>query len=173
MVSGEIIASLILSENFGRTLEEIIKKELRMSIREFSDLADVPPGTIYKLISGEREPNLKTLRKIAKTIERLLKKENEMNFIAVIASRSVLNQLMDYEIELEGGRMAVREYPANSFDEAVISALRAEKEGARAVVCAPILSPLLEKILNIPIATIVPRDDLLKAIKIAAKKVMK
>jgi predicted transcriptional regulator len=128
----------------------------------------IPQSTLYKLLSGEREPNLSTLRRIAETIVRLTKSSDE--FVAVIASRSALNQLTSYEVEIEGKKVKVREYPANSFEEAVVSAVRAERDGAKAIVCAPILSPVLEKILNVPIVTIIPRNDLLDSIRIAAKK---
>ncbi|MDI9610267.1 MAG: helix-turn-helix domain-containing protein [Archaeoglobales archaeon] len=168
MDTNSLISSLILSENFGETLEEIVKKRLKMNIREFAKEAKIPQSTIYKLLSGEREPNLSTLRKIAETIARFTKNSEE--FIAVIASRSALNQLTSYEIDVEGKGVKVREYPANSFDEAVVSAVKAERDGAKAIVCAPILSPVLEKILSVPIVTIIPKNDLLDSIKIAAKK---
>ncbi|MDK2794878.1 MAG: hypothetical protein PWQ58_77 [Archaeoglobaceae archaeon] len=162
------ISSLILSENFGEELEKIVKKGLKMSIREFAEESGISQSTLYKLLSGEREPNLSTLRKIAETIVKLSRNSEE--FIAVIASRSALNQLTSYEVDIEGKKIKVKEYPANSFDEAVVSAVRAERDGAKALVCAPILSPLLEKILSIPIVTIIPKNDLLDSIKIAAKK---
>lgn len=163
-----LISSLILSENFGEKLEEIVKKKLKMSIKEFAKEAGIPQSTLYKLLSGEREPNLTTLRKIAKTIMKISKDSDE--FIAVIASRSALNQLTSYEVEIGVKKIKVREYPANSFDEAVASAVKAERDGAKAVVCAPILSPILEKILSVPIVTIIPKNDLIESIKIAAKK---
>lgn len=162
------ISSLILSEDFGEELEKIVKKGLKMSIREFAEESGISQSTLYKLLSGEREPNLSTLRKIAETIVKLSRNSEE--FIAVIASRSALNQLTSYEVDIEGKKIKVKEYPANSFDEAVVSAVRAERDGAKALVCAPILSPLLEKILSIPIVTIIPKNDLLDSIKIAAKK---
>ncbi|MDK2876816.1 MAG: hypothetical protein PWQ22_1226 [Archaeoglobaceae archaeon] len=162
------ISSLILSEDFGEELEKMVKKGLKMSIREFAEESGISQSTLYKLLSGEREPNLSTLRKIAETIVKLSRNSEE--FIAVIASRSALNQLTSYEVDIEGKKIKVKEYPANSFDEAVVSAVRAERDGAKALVCAPILSPLLEKILSIPIVTIIPKNDLLDSIKIAAKK---
>lgn len=162
------ISSLILSENFGEELEKIVKKGLKMSIKEFAKESGISQSTLYKLLSGEREPNLSTLRKIAETMVKLSRNSEE--FIAVIASRSALNQLTSYEVDIEGKKIKVKEYPANSFDEAVVSAVRAERDGAKALVCAPILSPLLEKILSIPIVTIIPKNDLLDSIKIAAKK---
>lgn len=163
-----LISSLILSENFGEKLREIVKKDLRMSIRDFAKEAKISQSTLYKLLSGEREPNMSTLRKIAETIAKFSR--NSGDFIAVIASRSALNQLTSYEVEIGERKVRVEEYPANSFDEAIVSAVKAERDGAKAIVCAPILSPVLEKILNVPIVTIIPKNDLIDSIKIAAKK---
>ncbi|MCS7144475.1 MAG: helix-turn-helix domain-containing protein [Archaeoglobaceae archaeon] len=165
---NSLIASLIFSENFGKRLEEIVKRDLKMSLKDFAKEAKISQSTIYKLLSGDREPNLSTLRKIAETIAKFSR--NSEDFIAVIASRSALNQLTSYEVETGDRKIRVKEYPANSFDEAIVSAVKAEKDGAKAIVCAPILSPVLEKILNVPIVTIIPKSDLVESIKIAAKK---
>ncbi|MEM3505736.1 MAG: hypothetical protein QW532_05855, partial [Archaeoglobaceae archaeon] len=93
------------------------------------------------------------------------------DFVAVIVSRAVLNMLVDRFVEVDGRKISIREYPANGFEEAIVSAVRAEKDGAKAIVCAPILSPTVEKIVRVPIVTIIPKEDLLAAIKLAGKKV--
>lgn len=165
----KVIASLLLSEDFRKKLEDLIKNELNMEIREFAREAGISESTVYKIISGKREPNLRTLRQIAKFIAKKAKKAED--FIAVIASRSVLNMLVNYFVEVEGKKIVIREYSANSFEDAIVAAVRAEREGAKAIVCAPILCPTLEKIVRVPIVTIIPREDLLIAIKLAGKKV--
>ncbi len=165
---AEVVLSLLHAENFGEKLEEVIKKELGMNLKDFAIEAGIPLSTLYKIISAKREPNLSTLRKILNTIFKFL--ESEEDFIAVVASRVALNQLLSYELEVDGRKINVKEYPANSFDEAIVSAIRAERDGAKAIVCAPILSPILEKILRIPIVTIIPKSDLENALRIAALK---
>lgn len=165
-----ILISLVTSENFGKALEGVIKKILRLDVKDFAKEAGIPESTIYKIVSGKREPNLRTLRLILNAICRKLISPSE-GFIAIIASRSVLNQLEKYEVKLENEVFSIREYPANSFEEAIISAVKAEKDGARVIVCAPILSPTLEKIVKVPIVTIIPKEDLLTAIEIASKKI--
>lgn len=165
----KLIAELVLSEDFGKKLEDLIKKELNMEIRTFAKESGISESTIYKIISGKREPNLKTLRQIANFIAKKAKKTED--FIAVIASRSVLNMLVSYFVEVDGKRVLIKEYSANSFEDAIVAAVRAEKDGAKAIVCAPILSPTLEKIVRVPIVTIIPKEDLMNAIKLAGKKV--
>ncbi|MEM0203829.1 MAG: helix-turn-helix domain-containing protein [Archaeoglobaceae archaeon] len=164
-----MIAELVLSEEFGKKLEALIKNELKMEVREFAKEAGISESTIYKIISGKRDPNLRTLRQIAKFIADRAKKGED--FVAVIVSRAVLNMLVDRFVEVDGRRIPIREYPANGFEEAIVSAVRAEKDGAKAIVCAPILSPTVEKIVRVPIVTIIPKEDLLNAIKLAGKKV--
>ncbi|MDI9645967.1 MAG: helix-turn-helix domain-containing protein [Archaeoglobales archaeon] len=164
----EVVLSLLHAENFGEKLEEVIKKDLGMNLKDFAIEAGIPLSTLYKIISANREPNLSTLRKILNAIFKFLESEEE--FIAVVASRVALNQLLSYEIEVDGKKINVKEYPANSFDEAIVSAIRAERDGAKAIVCAPILSPILEKILRVPIVTIIPKSDLESALRIAALK---
>jgi len=56
------------------------------------------------------------------------------------------------------------------MEEAIIGAVRAEREGARALVCAPIVSPTVEKIIKIPVSAIMPKDSLLEAIENVARK---
>jgi predicted transcriptional regulator len=41
-----------------------------------------------------------------------------------------------------------------------------------AVVCAPIVAPTVEKILTIPVSVVIPRDSLIRAIEVAAKKAL-
>jgi len=67
-------------------------------------------------------------------------------------------------------KVKIKEYPANSFEEAIISSVRAEREGAVALVCAPIVSPTIEKIVSIPIVTIIPKRDMMEAIEVAVRK---
>lgn len=165
----KLIAELVLSEDFGKKLEDLIKKELNIEIRTFAKESGISESTIYKIISGKREPNLKTLRQIANFIAKKAKKTE--TFIAVVASRSVLNMLVSYFVEVDGKRVLIKEYSANSFEDAIVSAVRAERDGAKAIVCAPILSPTLEKIVRVPIVTIIPKEDLMNAIKLAGKKV--
>jgi predicted transcriptional regulator len=53
----------------------------------------------------------------------------------------------------------------------LVSAVNAERDGAVAVVCAPIVSTTIEKLLRIPVVTIVPEKDTMeKCVRIAAKK---
>lgn len=164
-----IAAAMHSDEAFRGTLGRVIREELKLSIGSFCEVAGISTSTLYKLLSGEREPNLKTLRAIVGALRELTHRTHE-GFIAVIAARPVLDGITEGSIVVDGRRVHIREYAATSIEEAIIAALRAEREGAIGLVCAPIVSTTVEKILTIPVATITPRESLWNAVRLAAKK---
>lgn len=169
-IASELVDSILVSDDaFRETLKRILKSDLGMSIPEFSKTSGLSQSTIYKIISENREPNLRTLRQIITAIRKIEGLQRE-SFIAVIVARSVLNKIEERKMKISGKEVTIREYPANSMEETIIAAIKAERDGASAVVCAPIVSPTIEKILRIPVATIMPKDSVMEAIKLAAKK---
>ena len=155
-------------ENLRETLKEVLS-ELGLSAREFSKSSAIPQSTLYKILSGHREPNITTLRQIVKTIKQL--EGSEGNFIAVIAARPVLDKIVEKKMKIGDQMLTLREYSATNIEEAIIAAVRAERDGASALVCAPIVSPTVEKLLSIPVATIIPKDSVMRAIEVAARKI--
>ncbi|MDK2911626.1 MAG: hypothetical protein PWR29_583 [Methanolobus sp.] len=169
--ADKIIDAVLESDDrFRETLSKVIKDELGLTALEFAEKADIPQSTLYKVMSGKREPNMKTLRQIIKTIKRIEGSEKG-NFIAVIAARPVLDNISETKRKICGNLCTIREYSATSMEEAIIAAVRAERDGAKALVCAPIVSPTVEKILRIPVATIMPKDSLIEAIELVTKKI--
>jgi predicted transcriptional regulator len=67
-------------ESLREALKEVFG-ELGLSAREFSKASEIPQSTLYKILSGHREPNITTLRLIVKTIRKL--EGSEGNFIAI------------------------------------------------------------------------------------------
>ncbi|QLC50734.1 helix-turn-helix domain-containing protein [Methanolobus zinderi] len=156
-------------ENFREVLSKAIKEDLGLTAVEFADRADIPQSTLYKIMSGKREPNMKTLRQIVRTIK-MIEGSEKGDFIAVIAARPVLDSMSESKRKIGNTLYTIREYSATSMEEAIIAAIRAERDGAKALVCAPIVSPTVEKILRIPVATIMPKNSLMEAIEIASQK---
>ena len=144
-------------ENLGWTVQELAKK------------AGVSPSTIYKITSEQRSPSLDILRKILRGV-REAEGLRAGSFIALIVTRRVLDEVIERSVQIGDETVKIREYPAATVEDAIVSAIRAERDGAVAVVCAPIVSPTIEKILDIPIATIVPKDSVTEAIQVAARK---
>jgi predicted transcriptional regulator len=155
-------------ESLRETLKEVLS-ELGLSAREFCRISEIPQSTLYKILSGHREPNITTLRQIVRTIKQL--EGSDGNFIAIIAARTVLDKISEKKMKVGDKLLTLREYSATNIEEAIIAAVRAERDGASALVCAPIVSPTVEKLLTIPVATIIPKDSVLRAIEVAAKKI--
>ena len=170
MTSEDLIKAAVESdEAFIKEFGRIIKEELHITAAEFSERSGMPPSTISKLLSGHREPNIKTLRQIVAVLRKMEGSEKH-DFIAVIAARPVLDYISEKKLKLGGRLLTIREYSATSMEEAIIAAIKAERDGAKAPVCAPIVSTTVEKVLRIPVASIMPRDSLIAAIELAAKK---
>jgi predicted transcriptional regulator len=161
-------AALESDESFRQTLHETLEN-LGWTVQELAKKAGISPSTIYKMTNEQRSPSLDVLRKMLKAV-REAEGLRAGSFIALIVTRRVLDEVIERTVEIGEETVKVREYPAATVEDAIVSAIRAERDGALAVVCAPIVSPTIEKILNIPIATIVPKDSVTEAIKLAARK---
>jgi len=161
---------MFLRKIFETEFSEALQDELArqgMTARELADRAGIPPATIYKLTSGKTDPRLSTVRKIVNTLE-----PREKSFIAVIAARFLLDELDNRDIMVDGRKYRIRGYSADSLDECIIAAVRAEKEGALGIICAPILAPIVERIVDCPVAIIKPHQKtLMEAIETVAKRV--
>ena len=168
--ADRLLAAFLSDEDgFRAALKSIIKKDLRMNVREFSRRAGISQSTLYKLISEGREPNLRTVRAVFRAINELEEKP-ERGFIGIIAARPVIEKIVERRLTLDGEKIVVREYSASTVEDAIVAAVSAERDGASAVVCAPIIGTTVEKIVKIPVITIMPESSVVKAIKVAAKK---
>jgi predicted transcriptional regulator len=171
MLADDLIRAAFSSdEELKSTLNQVIKN-LGFTVTRFAEVSGVSLSTLYKIISGEREPNLKTLREILKAVRRLEGTSQKGDLIAVVAARPVLDKITERSMVIDGRNITIREYPATTVEDALIAAIHAERDGALALVCAPIVSPTVEKILRIPVASIMPQNSLIEAIKLVARKI--
>ena len=167
--SGKILRAAATSdEAFSKALRQTLS-DLDMTLKEFAKAAGISPSTLYKMVGGERSPSLEVLRRILRTVGEL-EGGKRGEFIAVIAARHVLDEVVERSMKIEGRQLLTREYPATTLEDAIVASVRAERDGARAIVCAPIVSTTIERIVDIPIATIMPRDSVTEAIRLAARK---
>jgi len=141
-------------EDFGRCLERVlVEKGLKPA--EFARKANIPQSTLYKILRGYK-PRYDTLAKIFSALH------EEKGFVALIAARYVLEDKKFDE--------RVRVYPATTLEDAIVAVVRAEKDGARAIICAPVISSLAEKIVDVPVITIKPEKSVERAVKTAIEK---
>ena len=162
-------AALLSDEEFVVTLNDILRKDLRITIRELSLESGIAQSSLYKILHGKRSPNLSTLRAIVRALRRYYR-HSEEEFIGLIAARPVLDIVVERIADVEGHRVNIREYPVHTMEDAIVSAVRAEREGAIAIVCAPIVSSVIEQLVHIPVATIIPKESVQRAIELASKK---
>jgi predicted transcriptional regulator len=162
-------AALTSDEEFVTTLDDLLRHDLRISVRELSEMSGVAQSSLYKILHGRRSPNLSTLRAVIHAMRRLYR-TSEGEFIGLIVARSVLEKIEERTAEVDARRVRVREYPVHTMEDAIVAAVRAEREGAVAIVCAPIVSSVIEQLVRIPVATIIPRESVQRAIELAARK---
>lgn len=159
----------IESDEAFREVLGLVVGELGLTMQALAKRAKVSPSTLYKIANEDRAPSLDVLRRILGAV-REAEGLRTGNFIALIVTRRVLDEVVERSVQIGDESVRIREYPAATVEDAIVAAIKAERDGAVAVVCAPIVSPTIEKVLDIPIATIVPRDSVTEAIKLAARK---
>jgi len=163
MTVDDLIAGMLREEGgFQKALRSVLEDELDMTLSEFCAGSGLSPSTMYKILEEKREPNIRTVREIVKAVRTLADPAAE-HFIAIIAS-NVSMDLIRGTVDLNGRVIPLREYPVNTVEDAIIAAVRAERDGALAVVCAPIVAPTVEKILTIPVSRVIPTGSILRAI---------
>ncbi|MBE0516256.1 MAG: helix-turn-helix domain-containing protein [Methanophagales archaeon] len=172
-VADDIVTAIFMQDKeLTDIVAKAIKQRLGMSIGEFSEKSGIPASTLYKILSGERDPNLRTLRRIITTVREIERgSPQKKKFIAVIGARGVLDGIEKDEINFNNEIIVIKEYAVTTIEEAIIAAIQAERDGASALVCAPIVSPTVEKIVTIPVATIRPTSSVTRAVELAAKKI--
>jgi predicted transcriptional regulator len=161
-----MLSRKIFETNFAEALQEELARQ-DMSIRDLAERAGIPAATLYKLTSGRADPRLSTVRRIVNVLE-----PREKSFIAVIAARFLLDDIDNRDLAIGERKYRIRGYPADTLEECIAAAARAEKEGALGIVCAPILASIVEKIVDCPVAIIKPQQQtMIEAIETIAKRV--
>ncbi|MDR0509289.1 MAG: transcriptional regulator [Candidatus Methanoplasma sp.] len=163
MTIEDIISSMLREEGgFQKAFRSMLDEELEMSLSEFCSISNISQSTMYKILEEGREPNLRTVRQIIRALN-LVTRSGDDNFVAVIASSTFMESLPK-TMELENKKIAIREYPISTVEDAIIAAVRAERDGALAIVCAPIIAVTVKKILRIPVSPVMPLGSVLKAL---------
>ena len=143
----------VCTTDFRTALEEELERK-DMSIKELAERAGIPAATLYKITSGERDPRLSTVKAIVDALD-----PRERDFVAVIGVKFLLDELQGTSETAGGKTYRIRGYTANTMEECIIAAVRAEKDGAAGIICAPILSTLVERIVDIPVTIIKPNPE--------------
>ena len=141
-----------VSDNFGDKLQDTLNT-LGLSVKEFSELTEIPVSTLYKIISEERKDfRISTLKKIINGVKRIEGVDLE-RVVGIITSRNALDSIGRI-IEVGNETLYIKEYPATTIEEAIIQGVRAEKEGVKGIICGPIAATTLEKVVDVPITAL-------------------
>jgi len=163
MTVEDIVSSMLREEGgFQKAFRNMLDEELEMSLSMFCSISGISQSTMYKILEENREPNLRTIRQITRALNTITRSEDN-NFVAVIASSTFVESLPK-TMELDGTKISIREYPISTVEDAIIAAVRAERDGALGIVCAPIIAVTVKKILRIPVSPVMPLGSVLKAL---------
>lgn len=141
---------------FETDFKTALKEEMElngMSVRRLSELTDIPAVTLYKILTGDRDPRFTTVKRIVQVFS-----PNYGKFIAVIAVKFLLDDVEGSRISCGGKEYRIRGYAAGSYEEGLVAAVRARNDGAAGIICAPILSSLVEKLVDIPVSIMKPES---------------
>lgn len=157
-----------VSDNFGDKLQDTLNT-LGLSVKEFSELTEIPVSTLYKIISEERKDfRISTLRKIIHGVKRIEGVDQD-RVVGIITSRNALDSIGRI-IEIGNEILYIKEYPATTIEEAIIQGVRAEKDGVKGIICGPIAATTLEKVVDIPITALRFEEGPLKTAIIKLKE---
>lgn len=161
-----MLSKRVFETDFTTALNEELEKK-DMTVKELAELTGIPVSTLYKVTLGERDPRLSTVKKIVSVLE-----PERNRVIAVIGAKFILDSLEFRELSFNGKNFSIRGYSANSLEECIIAAARAEKDGASGIVCAPILASIIEKIVDVPVSMLRPDQSCVRdAISVVGRKI--
>ncbi|MDH7555382.1 MAG: helix-turn-helix domain-containing protein [Candidatus Methanosuratincola sp.] len=167
-----ISAAMESNEKFAEMLKSVMKKK-GITVRDLSAGSGVPVSTINKMLSEERDIRLSTFREVIRYIASQSMEVVGDITVGIIAARPALNALSRHQLPVKGKKVIIKEYPANNLEEAIICAIRAERNRVQGLVCASIVATTVEKFVRIPIVTIkVEESNIIESLKVLVDKIL-
>ena len=148
-----ISAAMESNEAFAVALKSAMKR-MGITSKDLSNGSKIPISTINKIISQDRDLRLSTFRQILQYIKSLEKSNGGDLVVGIIASRPLLDIFSKHFINVKGKKVVIKEYPATSIEDAIIGAIKAEREKVNGIVCASIVASIIEKFVKVPIMAI-------------------
>ncbi|MEM4658796.1 MAG: helix-turn-helix domain-containing protein [Candidatus Methanosuratincola sp.] len=167
-----VSAAMESNEKFAEMLKSVMKRK-GITVRDLSAGSGVPVSTINKMLSEERDVRLSTFREVIKyLVSPSMDVEGDIT-VGIIAARPALNALSKHQLPVRGKKVIVKEYPANNLEEAIICAIRAERDRVQGLVCASIVATTVEKFVRIPIVTIkVEESNIIESLNLLVDKIL-
>jgi predicted transcriptional regulator len=160
----------MFSQNIFRMgITQALEMELErrnMTIRELATRAEISEATLYKITSGQRDPRFSTLQAIVRVFEPCSEQ-----IIAVIAAKFLIDEIGHKTLCIDDIIFKIKGYTAYTIDDCIVAAVRAEKDGAGGIICAPVLASVIERIVDIPVVIVKPETrTFLEAIQTLGEK---
>ncbi|MEJ5293141.1 MAG: hypothetical protein WHS82_06050 [Candidatus Methanosuratincola sp.] len=167
-----ISAAMESNEKFAEMLRSVIKRK-GLTVRDLSAGSGVPISTLNKMLSEERDIRLSTFREVIKyLVAKSMEIEGDIT-VGIIAARPSLNALSKHQLPIRGKKVIVKEYPANNLEEAIICAIKAERDRVQGLVCASIVATTVEKFVRVPIVTIkVEESNIIESLNLLVDKIL-
>jgi len=166
-----IKSALTSNESFIGSLKSIMRQQ-GVSMKDLSDGSGIPLSTLNKVISQERDLRLSTLRQIIQFFQpKAGVKEGDL-VVGLIAARSSLDKFSRHNLEFNGKKVAIKEYPASDIEGAIISAIKAERDEVDGLICASIVASIIEKFVTIPMMTIkIEESNIVDSLSVLIEKI--
>jgi len=163
-------AALMSDAEFGKEFRRALIIS-GVKLRDFSNISGVPLSTLKKIVSGKGGIRIYTLRAIINGFKSIHNRESyEKDFIALLATRQVVERILSSR-ELTELNIKVKGYSVNTLDDVYRVAIKVVKDGAKAIVAAPIVIQMLQDFIDIPLVSVnVCENDIVQSIKRAASQ---
>ncbi|MDI9643959.1 MAG: helix-turn-helix domain-containing protein [Candidatus Verstraetearchaeota archaeon] len=167
-----ISAAMESNKKFAELLKSVMRKK-GITVKELSAGSGVPVSTINKILSEDRDLRLSTLRDVIRYVVTQHGVAEGDITVGIIAARSSLNAFSKNVMILKGKKVLIKEYPVNSLEDAIISAIKAERERVQGLVCASIVATTIEKFVRIPLVTIrIEESNIIDSLETLVEKIL-
>ncbi len=166
-----IKSALTSNESFIGSLKSIMRQQ-GVSMKDLSDGSGIPLSTLNKVVAQERDLRLSTLRQIIHFFQpKAGIKEGDL-VVGLIAARSSLDKFSRHNLEFNGKKVTIKEYPASDIEGAIISAIKAERDEVDGLICASIVASIIEKFVTIPMMTIkIEESNIVDSLSVLIEKI--
>ena len=165
-------AAMESNEAFANQLKLLIKKR-GISVRALSEDSHIPLSTLNKILSESRDLRLSTFRDLMKFMQSISMPEADM-VIGIIATRPSLDNISRHQLQLNGRRILLREYPASSIEDVISAAVKAERDKVSGLVCASIVASFIEKFVRVPLMSVkIEEPNVMESVAMLVNKILK
>lgn len=136
-------------------MDELVSfiKDHGYALGDFCQKYGISQNTLYKLLSkNRRDFRISTLRKIHFALTDI--SQPKIDFIAIIAPRTTIDSLATYDFDVEGKSYKIKGYYVENIIDLITQSVKAEKDGAKGIICGPLAASAIKETVDIPISSL-------------------